>query len=58
MALGRLCLRQKWVPGILLGDKARQERKADNLTAICEPIFLVGASMSQTPMGLYGQLQG
>jgi hypothetical protein len=35
----RLSLQQKWVPGIFLGDKWRLERKADNLTAICEPII-------------------
>jgi hypothetical protein len=27
------------VPDDLAGDKTRPERKADNLTAICEPIF-------------------
>jgi hypothetical protein len=26
------------VPGILLGDKGRLARKADNLIAVCEPI--------------------
>jgi hypothetical protein len=26
------------VPGIFLGGKARPARKADNITAICEPI--------------------
>jgi hypothetical protein len=36
---GRLSLWQKWVPGIFLGIKGgRPARKADNLTAICEPI--------------------
>jgi hypothetical protein len=34
---GALSLQQKWVPGIFLGGKGRQARKADNLTAICEP---------------------
>jgi hypothetical protein len=34
---GRLSLQQKWVPGIFLGGKGRPARKADNLTAICEP---------------------
>jgi hypothetical protein len=35
---GRLSLEHKWVPGIFLGDKGRPARRADNLTAICEPI--------------------
>jgi hypothetical protein len=35
---GGLSLQQKWVAGIFLRDKGRPERKADNLTAICEPI--------------------
>jgi hypothetical protein len=35
---GRLSFSQKWVPGIILGGKRRPVRKADNLTAICEPI--------------------
>jgi hypothetical protein len=35
---GRLSLQQKWVPGIFVGGKERPARKADNLTAICEPI--------------------
>jgi hypothetical protein len=40
--------------------KGRPARKADNLTAICEPIFLknVEASTSQNRMGLHGLLQG
>jgi hypothetical protein len=39
MALGSTQpLWQKWVQGIFLGDKGRPARKADNLTAICEPI--------------------
>jgi hypothetical protein len=35
-------------------------RKADNLTAICEPTVLenVGASTSHIPMGLHGLLHG
>jgi hypothetical protein len=35
-------------------------RKADNLTATCEPIVWknVGASTSHNPMGLHGLLQG
>jgi hypothetical protein len=28
----------KWIPGNFLGNKRRLARKADNLTAICEPI--------------------
>jgi hypothetical protein len=35
---GRLSLKPKWVPGIFLGGKKRPARRADNLTAICEPI--------------------
>jgi hypothetical protein len=39
----------------LPGGKGRTEFKADNLTAICEPIVwkIVGASKSHNPMGLY-----
>jgi hypothetical protein len=34
-------------------------RKADNLTAICEPCLEnVGALTSHNPMGLHGLLQG
>jgi hypothetical protein len=42
------------------GGKGRPARKADNLTAICEPIVIenVGASASHNPMGLHGLLQG
>jgi hypothetical protein len=35
---GRLSLWQKWVPGIFLEGKGQPARKADNFTAICEPI--------------------
>jgi hypothetical protein len=35
---GQLSLWQKWVPGIFLGVKVWLVRKADNLTAIYEPI--------------------
>jgi hypothetical protein len=35
----RLSLWQKWVPGIFLGGDGRPARKADSLTAVCEPIF-------------------
>jgi hypothetical protein len=43
-----------------MGGKDRPAHKADNLTAICEPICLenVGASASQNPMGSHGLLQG
>jgi hypothetical protein len=41
-------------------DRGRPARKADNLTAICEPIAKnnVGAVTSHNPMGLHGLLQG
>jgi hypothetical protein len=44
----------------LPGGKGRPSRKADNLTAICEPIVLknVGALMSHNFMDLHGLLQG
>jgi hypothetical protein len=35
---GRLSLEEKRVPRIFLGGKERPARKADSLTAICEPI--------------------
>jgi hypothetical protein len=43
-----------------LGGKRRPERKADNLTAICESTAykIVGASTSHNLMGLHGLLQG
>jgi hypothetical protein len=41
------------------GEGRRPARKADNLTAICEPtVENVGASTSHNPMGLHGLLQG
>jgi hypothetical protein len=42
------------------GGKGRPARKADNLTAVCEPIVLdtVGPSTSHNPMGLHGLVQG
>jgi hypothetical protein len=42
------------------GGEGRPARKADNLTAICEPIVCknVGASTSHSPIGLHGPLQG
>jgi hypothetical protein len=36
---GSLSLQQNWVPGIFPGRKGRTALKADNLTAICEPVF-------------------
>jgi hypothetical protein len=41
-------------------DKGLPAHKADNLTAICEPICLknVEASTSHNPVGLHGLLQG
>jgi hypothetical protein len=43
-----------------MGCTERQERKADNRTAICESIVqkYVGASMSHNPIGFQGLLQG
>jgi hypothetical protein len=40
--------------------KGRPERKADNLTAVCEPDCLenVGASTSHSPMCLHSPLRG
>jgi hypothetical protein len=35
---GQLSLYEKWVSGIFVGGKWRPALKADNLTAICEPI--------------------
>jgi hypothetical protein len=42
------------------GGEGRPARKADNLTAICEPIVYknVGASTSHNPMGPHGPSQG
>jgi hypothetical protein len=44
----------------LPGGNGRPARKADNLTAICEPIVNknVGASTSHNPTGLHGLLRG
>jgi hypothetical protein len=42
---------------IFLGSRARLMRKADNLTAVCEPtVYLesVGSSTSHNPIGLHG----
>jgi hypothetical protein len=38
MAMGLTQLLTEMSIGIFLGDKGRPVRKADNLTAICEPI--------------------
>jgi hypothetical protein len=44
----------------LPGDKGRSAHKADNLTAICDPIFveIVGTFTSHNPMAVHGLLQG
>jgi hypothetical protein len=44
----------------ILRGEGRPARKADNLTAICEPIVYknVGASTSRSPMGIHGPLKG
>jgi hypothetical protein len=70
--LQALCYKQHYGPGVDSASnrneyqdsswrgKGRPARKADNVTAICEPIVLenVGASTSHNTMGLYGLLQG
>jgi hypothetical protein len=44
---------------MFLRSRARRARKADNLTAICEPIVgSVGSSTSHNPIGLHGLLRG
>jgi hypothetical protein len=48
------------LPGEGGGGKGRAARKADNFTAICDPIVCkknVGASTSHNHIGLYGLLQ-
>jgi hypothetical protein len=43
----------------LLGGKGRPARKADNLTAICEPsVYKMCQPRRLNPMGLHGLLQG
>jgi hypothetical protein len=61
MILGSTQTITEIVPGIFLGVKGgRRARKADSLTAICEPIVqkMLGASTSHNPMGFYSLLQG
>jgi hypothetical protein len=59
MALGWTQPQTEMSTGNIPRDKGRQARKADNFTAICEPIVYkyVGASTSHNPMGLHGLLQ-
>jgi hypothetical protein len=42
----------------LPGGKGRPARKADNFTAVSDCLENVGASMSYSPIGLHGLLQG
>jgi hypothetical protein len=60
MALGSMQPLTEMSTRNLLEGKGRPVRKADNLTAICEPTVLgdVGASTSHKPMDLHGLLQG
>jgi hypothetical protein len=60
MALGSTQLLTEMSTRNLPGGKGRPARKADNLTAICEPIVIedMGASTFHNPMGLYDLLQG
>jgi hypothetical protein len=51
MALGRLNLEQKTVPGIFLGSKGQPARKADNLTVICELSRKYGSLDVSQPYG-------
>jgi hypothetical protein len=44
---------------MFLGSKVRPVRRADNLTAICEPIvWTLGSLTSHNPICLHGLLQG
>jgi hypothetical protein len=45
---------------MFLGSKVHPVRRADNLTAICEPIVLdnMGSLTSHNPIGLHGLLRG
>jgi hypothetical protein len=47
------------IPRIFLRGKPRPARKADNLTTICEPIFLeiMGSSTSDKTIDLHGLLR-
>jgi hypothetical protein len=58
MALGSTQARTEMSTRNLSGDKGRPVRKADNLTAICDSVENVGASISHNPIGLHGLLQG
>jgi hypothetical protein len=60
MALGSTQPLTEMSTGNIPGGEERPARKADNLTAICEPIVYknVGTSTSHSPMGLHGPLQG
>jgi hypothetical protein len=58
MALGSTQPLREMSTRNLRGDKGRPARKADNLTAVCEPTLNVGASTSHNPMGLQGLLKG
>jgi hypothetical protein len=59
MALGSTQLLTEMSTRNLSGGKGRPVHKAENLTAICEPIvYNVGASTSHNHMGLHGRLQG
>jgi hypothetical protein len=39
---------------MFLGSTARPARKADNLTAICEPIGILNISQPYRPIGILG----
>jgi hypothetical protein len=61
MALGSIQPLTEMSTRNLPGCKGWLTRKADNLTAICEPTVYrenVGASTSHNPMGLHSLLQG
>jgi hypothetical protein len=60
MALGSTQLLTKMSTRNLPGSKGRLAYKADNLTAVGEPICLenMGACMSHNPMDLHGLLRG
>jgi hypothetical protein len=60
MALGSTQPLPEMITRNLTGGKGRPARKANNLTAICEPTVQKneGSSTSQNPMGLHVLLQG